>query len=189
MSASNRSDTFLVHRDASEFALSHITPPEGSDKQIPAKLYAYEYPRPALTVDLVVAQALKDDQKIRVLLIRRKNDPWQGMLALPGGFVNDNENTVEAALRELHEETGLVEDQIAYMMPVGLADAPDRDPRGRVVSATFFALVDEEVELKAGDDADDARWYEAQEVLGQELAADHLTILIDALTMFSEQNQ
>src|SRR5262245_13167544 len=97
-----------------------------------ARRFAYEYPRPALTVDVVLATR---EPSPRVLLIRRKKDPFAGTWALPGGFVDENEKLADAALRELREETGLTITEIEQLYTAG---DPGRDPRGWVVSVVFL---------------------------------------------------
>jgi 8-oxo-dGTP diphosphatase len=101
------------------------------------KPYCYDYPRPAVTVDLVVF-ALADDG-LRMLLIRRKHDPFAGKLAIPGGFLNMDEPVETAARRELHEETGLAD--VGQLGFLGYFDAPNRDPRGRTISFAFVATI------------------------------------------------
>src|SRR5437868_6689419 len=97
--------------------------------------HSYEYPRPALTVDLVVTTR---ETRPRVLLIRRKKDPFAGSWALPGGFVDENERLADAARRELEEETGL---KVADSEQLYTAGDPGRDPRGWTVSVAYLARV------------------------------------------------
>ncbi len=124
---------------------------------------------PALTVDAVIVE----DGKI--LLIKRKNEPFQGQYALPGGFVEYGE-TVEAALRrEVLEETGLVVDVCSL---VGIYSDPHRDPRGHVVSAAFAAVI-VRGELAGGSDAAEANFWEIANL--PPLAFDHAQIIRDAL--------
>ena len=113
------------------------------------------YPKPALTADIVVTG--KKDKDTTVLLIRRGGHPYLGCWALPGGFANANECVEETAARELAEETGVSGLQ---MKPVGLFSRPGRDPRGWVVSQAYTAFVDPHL-LKpvAGDDADQVAWF------------------------------
>lgn len=117
--------------------------------------HAREYPRPSLTADVIVFA--NGAGGLEVLLIRRKNHPCIGMWALPGGFVNPNESAMQAALRELKEETGVSGLAVAEL---GLFSDPGRDPRTWVVSDVFFTLTDRAaVHAKAGDDAADAAWF------------------------------
>ena len=134
--------------------------------------YTYDYPRPALTVDCVVF-GLDESQQLKVLLIQRSNEPFAGYWALPGGFVDMDEGLETAALRELEEETGVRDLFIEQLYTFG---APGRDPRGRVVSVAYYALVNlSEHPVQAASDARAAKWF----VLGQlpKLAFDHQDIL------------
>jgi 8-oxo-dGTP diphosphatase len=119
----------------------------------------YKYPRPALTVDVVVfAVQLTGDQKgLRVLLIRRKHPPFKGKLAIPGGFLNLAESLDVAAFRELLEETGI---KPAYIEQLYTFGATKRDPRERIVTVAYLTLVkSEEHVIRAGSDAKEADWY------------------------------
>ncbi|MFC8883808.1 NUDIX domain-containing protein [Streptomyces cinereoruber] len=110
-----------------------------------------------------------------VLLIKRGWDPYEGHWALPGGHVDEGETGLQAAVRELKEETGVrvAEDELRL---VGVWDQPDRDPRGRYVTVTYLATVPADTEAVAGDDARDARWWPLTG-LPQPLAFDHADIL------------
>lgn len=114
----------------------------------------------------------------RILLIRRRNDPFQGDWALPGGFVEYGETTEQAAVREMEEETGLV---CRIEGLVGVYSAPDRDPRGHTISIAYVMGV-REGQMKAGDDAAGATWHRLAE-LPERMAFDHRTIIEDALRM------
>jgi 8-oxo-dGTP diphosphatase len=117
--------------------------------------YTYEYPRPAVTVDVAVF-AKRDGERV-VLLIQRKHAPFEGSWALPGGFVDENEGLEAAAARELREETGLTG---LTLTEVGAFGDPGRDPRGHTVSITYAAEVDlDAVKPVAGDDAAKAEWH------------------------------
>ncbi len=133
-----------------------------------------------LCADIVVLRYLNN--VCSVLLIERAWPPYEGQLALPGGFVNDGETFIQAAQRELHEETGLVVD-VAMLHPVNVYDAPDRDPRGRFVSVAYATLLDEPVEPVAGDDARTAQWVLVDDVLAhpERLAFDHARVLQDMM--------
>lgn len=138
--------------------------------------YTYAHPRPALTVDIVVFGL--DEGDLKVLLIRRGQDPFEGRWALPGGFVDPNEALPDAARRELAEETGVTDIFMEQLFTFG---AVDRDPRERVVSVTYFALVNlHEHEVNAATDARDVAWFTVDDV--PELAFDHDEILSVALT-------
>jgi 8-oxo-dGTP diphosphatase len=125
---------------------------------------------PALAVDCVVF-----DPAGRLLLIRRKNPPFQGQFALPGGYVDYGESTEHAAARELAEETGLVATSVAL---VGVYSDPQRDPRGHVVSVAY-RIETTGHDPQAGDDAAAAAFVEGWENL--DLAFDHGSIVADAL--------
>lgn len=117
--------------------------------------YTYEYPRPMLTVDVVVFLMLQG-QAAKILLIRRGNEPFKNMWALPGGFVDMDEGLKDAAGRELEEETGLKDVPLKQMYAF---DALDRDPRGRNISVVFYAILTQEAEIAGGDDAAEAVWW------------------------------
>lgn len=137
--------------------------------------FTYEFPRPALTVDCVVFGF--DGQGLQVLLIQRGIEPFLGAWALPGGFVRMEEDLEAAARRELEEETGLSNVFLEQLQTFG---APDRDPRGRVVSVAFYALVrPDQHPATGGTDASDARWFPADGL--PDLAFDHAAILTAAL--------
>src|ERR1043165_7366500 len=133
--------------------------------------YSYKYPRAALTVDCVVFGF--DEGELKVLLIQRALEPFKGRWALPGGFVRVDETLDEAARRELAEEAGLKDVFLEQLYTFG---AVDRDPRERVVSAAYYALVKLAAhETKAATDATDARWFPLSQV--PKLAFDHAGIL------------
>lgn len=138
--------------------------------------YTYEYPRPSVTVDCIIF-GLDDSQQLKVLLIQRNGDPFAGHWALPGGFVEMDESLEDAARRELKEETGV---ENVFMEQLYTFGMPGRDPRGRVISIAYFALVNlSEHTVKADTDAEDARWFALEEV--PQLAFDHAEILEAAL--------
>jgi 8-oxo-dGTP diphosphatase len=117
-----------------------------------------------------------------VLLIQRRHDPHAGSWALPGGLVDQGEGIFLAAARELAEETGLRLGP-AEMHLAGVYDEPGRDPRGRVVSVAYLAMVDGTPAVAAGDDAATARWTSIADVMDGRvrLAFDHHRILRDAV--------
>jgi 8-oxo-dGTP diphosphatase len=130
--------------------------------------YTYDYPRPALTVDAVVFR--EHEGKHEVLLIQRKHYPFEGMWALPGGFVDMDETVEEAVARELEEETCL---QKVKLELLHVFSAIGRDPRGRTVSVTFFGTTETtNFSVKAGDDAADAQWFPLDKLPA--LAFDHI---------------
>jgi 8-oxo-dGTP diphosphatase len=130
----------------------------------------YSYPRPALTVDSVVFK--QKTNQAEVLLIQRDKPPFEGMWALPGGFVEMDETLEEAALRELEEETGITEVSLIQLHTFG---APDRDPRHRTVSVVFWGWLESNQKAVAGDDARSLRWFDINKL--PELAFDHKMIL------------
>lgn len=132
-------------------------------------------PRPSVTVDIIIF-TLRDND-LQVLLIKRKHPPFEGMWAIPGGFVDIDESLEEAALRELREETG-VED--VYLEQLYTFGNPDRDPRGRVITVAYFAVAPADaIRPRAGDDAAEARWWSMYNL--PPLAFDHTEILTYAL--------
>lgn len=136
-------------------------------------LYTYDYPRPMVTVDCIITSVIRD--RLHVLLIQRGHDPFRGKWALPGGFVDMDEDLPQAAMRELLEETGLSCDNLKQFATYG---KPGRDPRGRVISVIFYGNVNEhEAIVTAGDDADDAEWFDLAQL--SQLAFDHDQILSD----------
>ena len=140
----------------------------------------FRLPSIALSVDAVIF-TIRGGQAM-VALVRRGNPPYQGDWALPGGLVELDEDLPEAAARELAEETGL-EVPISTLNQLGAYGAPGRDPRMRVVSVAFWAMVPDLADPVGGTDAASARLVEVETVLGQdfELAFDHDRILADAV--------
>ncbi len=137
--------------------------------------YTYEYPRPSLTVDCVVFGL--DDEDLKVLLIQRDLAPFKGRWALPGGFVQEDEGLADAARRELREETGLTQVFLEQLFTFG---DPGRDPRERVVTVAYYALVNLlDHTVQGATDARDAAWFSASEAQG--LAFDHDRIVETAL--------
>jgi 8-oxo-dGTP diphosphatase len=137
--------------------------------------HTYEYPRPALTVDCVVFGL--DEQDLKVLLVRRDLPPFEGRWALPGGFVRVDEPLDDAARRELAEETGISGVFLEQLYTFG---AVGRDPRERVVSVAYFALVKlSSHRIKAATDAREAAWFAVDDT--PSLAFDHDEILATAL--------
>jgi 8-oxo-dGTP diphosphatase len=134
------------------------------------KRFTYDYPRPMVTVDVVV---LTREPEARVLLIRRKNPPFARKWALPGGFVDMDETLEEAARRELQEETGL---RVFDLEQVHTFGDPGRDPRGRTISVVYLTRVDpSEVQPEAADDAAAVGWHLFHRL--PPLAFDHRKIL------------
>ena len=143
--------------------------------------YTSEHPPFAVTVDLAVFTIR--DGALAVLLVERGADPYVGSWALPGGFVEPQEDAETAAWRELHEETGVAKFD-GHLEQLRTYSAPDRDPRMRVVSVAHVAFAPDLPEPSAGSDAAGARWWAVDDVLGAAdgptLAFDHEEILTDA---------
>ena len=134
------------------------------------KQFCYAYPRPAVTVDVVIVTR---ERRPRVLLIRRKNDPFAGLWAVPGGFVDMDEPLDAAAARELREETGVAAERLEQLHTFG---DPGRDPRGRTITVAYMAEVDaEQVQPRAADDAAEVGWHDLHAL--PPLAFDHDKIL------------
>jgi 8-oxo-dGTP diphosphatase len=145
------------------------------------KPHQYKYPHPAVAVDLVIFTLRNHD--LQVLLIERGVDPFKGGWALPGGFVRITEALEEAAQRELREETGLTQ---SYLEQIRAFGRPDRDPRERVISVAYFAIISEDkVALHAGSDARRVSWCAWRELPA--LAFDHREIIDAARSKLSEQ--
>ncbi|NJP34814.1 NUDIX hydrolase [Micromonospora thermarum] len=144
-------------------------------------------PTVLLAVDLVILTLRKSC--LHVLLIERGVEPYQGALALPGGFLgHEKEDLVTAAHRELAEEAGLGPDQL-HLEQLGVYGAPDRDPRGRVVSAAYLAIAPRLPEPVAGTDASRACWTSVERALSgdAQLAFDHEQILTDGIDRAREK--
>lgn len=137
-----------------------------------------EYPPFAVTVDLVVLTVRSDE--LNVLLVRRGVPPYEGRWALPGGFVGIDEDLPDAAARELTEETGLPE-PAGHLEQLGTYGRPDRDPRGRVVTVAWLALLPDLPTPVAGTDAASAAWLPVSRLSAGQLAFDHDRILADGL--------
>ncbi len=145
--------------------------------------FTYEYPRPAVTVDCVVFGLDLLNKNLKILLIKRKNEPFKGKWALPGGFVLMDENLEEAAQRELTEETGLGN---IYLEQLHTFGSVLRDPRDRVVTVAYVALVKmNDLILHAETDASDAAWFAIDDY--PTLAFDHEAILDMAVARLREK--
>jgi 8-oxo-dGTP diphosphatase len=136
---------------------------------------ANSYERPAVTVDVAIFTILGGE--LKVLLVKRKNWPFAGMWAIPGGFIEMDESLEKAAARELEEETGVSDVYLEQLYTFG---APGRDPRTRVITVAYFALVSaDQLHLRAASDAADVGWFSAYNP--PPLAFDHDAILEYAL--------
>jgi len=133
--------------------------------------HTYEYPHPAVTTDIVIFTIRQEE--LKVLLIKRALPPHQGEWALPGGFVNLDESLEEGARRELAEETGVTGVYLEQLYTFG---QPDRDPRERVITVAYYALIPTDtIEIRAATDAEGVSWFGMNEL--PELAFDHREIL------------
>ncbi len=138
-------------------------------------MYCYDYPRPSVTVDIVLLSDVT--QNPQILLIRRKNPPFKDYWALPGGFLDMSETLEESARRELREETGISDVQLTQ---VGTFGHPDRDPRGRVITIAYVGILSaERQKAVAGSDAAAVAWFSTSDL--PQLAFDHKRIIQDTL--------
>ncbi|GAA1676846.1 NUDIX hydrolase [Glycomyces endophyticus] len=130
-----------------------------------------------LTADVVI---LTVRQELEVLLVRRGKPPFEGMLAIPGGYMEPGENLWQTAVRELQEETSL--DGMAHHLElVGIYTDPDRDPRGQVASGAWVAMIPDPPVARPGGDAAATQWLPVEQALESALAFDHRVILHDAV--------
>lgn len=132
------------------------------------QMYCYRYPHPAVTTDCVIFGF--DGERLQVLLIERGIEPFKGRWAFPGGFIKMDETAEEGALRELKEETGM---ENAFIQQFHTFSNPLRDPRERVITIAFYALVRIQ-EVKGGDDAASARWFPLDEIPALAFDHDHM---------------
>lgn len=130
--------------------------------------YVYAWPRPMVTVDAAVFGFF--DERVALLLIQRKHYPYEGQWAIPGGFVEMDEELEDAVARELAEETGLTDVRLEQMRAFGTVG---RDPRGRQITIVFIGIVGEgQTLVRGGDDAAEARWFDIER-LPENMAFDH----------------
>lgn len=126
-----------------------------------------DYERPSVTVDMLIFAVDNREESIRLLLIKRKNHPFLGCWALPGGFVEITESLRDAAARELEEETGV---KGMYLEQLYTFGETGRDPRSRIISVAYMAVIDGSgLKVQAGDDAAEAEWFRVRrETAGDE---------------------
>jgi 8-oxo-dGTP diphosphatase len=132
-------------------------------------MFTYSYPRPAVTVDAILIS-----KQNSILLIERGRDPFKGKWALPGGFIDMDEELETACRRELEEETGLRVGELKQFRAFG---GVNRDPRHRTISVLFYAFTEDELAACAGDDAAKAQWFPLDQL--PELGFDHGQILAE----------
>lgn len=141
--------------------------------------YCYEYPRPAMTADVAV---LRLEGIPEILLVERLDPPFQGMWALPGGFMEMGETLEEAARRELLEETSI---NAGELIRFESYDKPERDPRGRTITQVFIMIWKKENGVAVpGSDAKSLQWFDLSQL--PELAFDHSIIVGDVIQMMRE---
>lgn len=127
-----------------------------------------------VTVDVILFK--EKIKNVELLLIKRKNEPFRDFWALPGGFVDENEDLMVAASRELLEETSILCKELSQTKAYG---KPFRDPRSHTISVAYYGEVGEEVIGKAADDAKELKWFSIDNL--PELAFDHAEIIADAI--------
>ena len=130
----------------------------------------YDYPRPAVTTDIIILKGNNVQQY--VLLIERKHPPFEGMWALPGGFLEMDETLETTALRELQEETGITGVALKQFHTFSKVD---RDPRHRTITTVFIGLTDDTISPVAGDDAANVQWFPMDKL--PPLAFDHSEVM------------
>jgi 8-oxo-dGTP diphosphatase len=134
-------------------------------------MYQYEYPHPSVSTDIVIFTI--QEEQLKVLLIRRLSEPFKDGWALPGGFVEIDEDLDQAALRELREETGITGVYLEQLYTFG---KPDRDPRERVITVAYYSLVPiDRLSVGAASDARELGWFDSDQL--QDLAFDHQKII------------
>lgn len=145
--------------------------------------YTYEYPRPCVTVDILLVSGSPGDYSL--LLIQRKNPPFKDCWALPGGFVDIDEDLETAACRELTEETGLFFPALRQFRAYGTVN---RDPRHRTISIVFYTFTKrKKTNPVAGDDASNVQWFPLTGLPG--LAFDHSNIIQDFFAFLNFEKQ
>jgi len=143
--------------------------------------YTYEYPRPAVTADIVLFS--NEKTPTQVMLIRRKNPPFEGMWAFPGGFLEMDETLLACAHRELQEETGVIDIVLEPYLPF---DTPDRDPRGRTISMVFVGFTNASaINATAASDASEVQWFSLNNL--PSLAFDHDKIIMGLKEKYAAQ--
>lgn len=152
--------------------MSDYKPEDAEEKDFLKNYDPSNYSITTVTVDVVIRRGSWEEAQ--VVLIKRKNFPYRGYWALPGGFMDADETSAAAAMREVMEEAGM---ELGYLDFVTILDNPERDPRGRCVSIVYEAGVYEYDEPFPGDDAIEAKWFPLYEAQKMQLAFDHNTVL------------
>lgn len=152
-------------------------------------MYSYPYEMFAVTVDCAIFR-YNQEGRLEVLMVERRDDPYKGCYALPGGFVNaKNEKVYDALIREIKEETN-IDLSNRVVRNVGFYDSPDRDKRGRVITFAYTLFVDDGFNLneKAGDDAASVKWVYAVDILTGDIKAafDHKEIISDSILAIND---
>jgi 8-oxo-dGTP diphosphatase len=144
--------------------------------------YTYDWPRPMVTVDALIFAVV--EARPHVLLVKRGNEPFKGQWAVPGGFVDMDEELHDAAARELREETGLTGVKLEQMHTFGTVG---RDPRGRQITVCFFGIAGaDNMAVRGGDDAAEAKWWPVDE-LPYPLAFDHDAVVAMGLDRIADR--
>lgn len=144
-------------------------------------MFSYPYPRPAVTVDAVVFRL--NQGRTEVLLIKRANEPFKGLWAVPGGFLDMEETPEDAAMRELQEETGISGIVLYQYHTYG---ALKRDPRHRTISIAYVGFLNNTIQkAKGGDDAEEASWFPINML--PSLAFDHDKVVDGAIAFCKEK--
>ncbi len=168
----------LMTREKQEIPKPNMVVQTPGEDQSDAQEHHYDaskYDRPSVTVDVIMMSLRQRD--LQVLLVKRRLWPYEGMWAIPGGFINMDESLEEAAKRELQEETNV---QNVYLEQLYTFGDPGRDPRTRVITVVYFALLNSErLQVRAADDAADVGWFSVYAL--PPLAFDHEKIIIYAL--------
>lgn len=159
----------MIAPDRVRNALLAVRISSAHNARVAQKEYCYPFPRPAVTVDIVI---FRESEQLEILLVKRKKNPFRGQWSFPGGFVDEDEKLLDAAKRELREETGLERIRLEQFQAFG---DPGRDPRGHTISIAHFGIARPGAEPSAGDDAAEAGWFPADRP--PRLAFDHPKIL------------
>ncbi len=145
--------------------------------------FTYRFPRPAVTVDCIIFR-IYPDEITEVLLIKRANEPFKNKWALPGGFINIDEEIEHAAKRELFEETGIIHHTLEQLFTIGTVG---RDPRHRTISIIYGGLFNSAtMKINAGDDAKEAAWFRIDNL--PPLAFDHNNIIRKTFSGYIKNN-